>query len=1044
MLSSSAQAGRRASNRLVGVEKLFDESLVKEGSLTRGFTMGTNNDLGMSSRLNLQLSGKLNATTSIMGVISDENIPIQADGTTQRLQEFDRIYLKVFSDAYSLSVGDILLEKPTGYFLNPNKKLKGADYCLNKIDSLGWRNARATLGIAKGRYTRYQFQGQEGVQGPYLLRGGAGEKYIIILSGSERIYVNGKLMQRGEDKDYTIDYNTAQLNFTPNCVMSSEKRIVAEFEFTDQQYIRFAVQASAEYRAAGRDLYVNYYREQDAKGQTVGYSLDDSTKQLFIQATTTDSHFWVNTAQKAAWSSSQNLYALRDTTIGSYRYDSIYVYSTSSKVQLYSLSFTYVGSNKGSYVRADASLNGRFYKWVAPVDGVEQGDYVPMILLAAPQQKDVLSVGMKPLSNNKGFWFEAALSRMNYNTFALSDKVKQLGLALRLNYQSEVRLKDSTQKLSVRESYEFTSKGFLTEGQFRSAEFTRDWSLSDQQAQGLHLLSVGADYKRGKRLSESISLAALLNSSLSNVRISTQAQWMHWLVWERTSNLLLANDSLSQALFLKNRMGVQKPIWKIKLGLNFEQEYKRQIHKQTDSLMASSWRYESIESYLQTTDSTNLLKGSYTFRQDFLPKDNLFLLSSQAQDFTISYKRPKNLFKKTLPFAKSEISLALVFRKLENMNQGSKAPEDHLLGRLEHRLTLFKGLWTSAVWAETSSGLVQKKDFVYVEVPAGQGIYRWTDYNNNGTKELGEFEVAAFKDEAKYIKLFTPTDLYSKAYQAKLSLTARLQPSAVWHGDKGWRKLATKISDQVMIKIDQSLPQRISLPDFLRLSAAASSASASLRNMLLFNRSSSFWSGEYVFQNTNTCSSLASGKESSGLRLHTLLIRLNLSAPSLKLRLPITINQTSNFGNKTYSSESYASRNYNISLLDNELKCSYQISTQASLSANYKYTLKHQIDQQGKADLHLMGLEWKYSRGIKPLSLSLQSSFSKASYTGDESGSLAYTMLEGLKVGNNFLWEAKLDKNITKYFQLSLVYQGRSAPSNPIVHWGSVQAKAYF
>ncbi|MFT5834894.1 MAG: hypothetical protein ACI97N_002538, partial [Cognaticolwellia sp.] len=98
------------------------------GSFERGIAFGNNQDLVVNSNFNLQMAGKLGDDIEILGAISDNNIPLQAEGNTQQLNEFDRLFIQIKRKNVKLTAGDYELKRPNAYFLNYYKKLQGLTF----------------------------------------------------------------------------------------------------------------------------------------------------------------------------------------------------------------------------------------------------------------------------------------------------------------------------------------------------------------------------------------------------------------------------------------------------------------------------------------------------------------------------------------------------------------------------------------------------------------------------------------------------------------------------------------------------------------------------------------------------------------------------------------------------------------------------------------------------------------------------------------------------------------------------------------------------
>lgn len=1040
-------------------------SLSKSGSIARGVTFGNSQNLTVNSSLNLQLAGKLSNNVNVLVAATDNNLPIQAEGNTQQLQDFDKVFVKLYNQNTSLIAGDYELQSPQGYFMKFYKKSQGGLFTTRFVvkpdkDSTHAGIMKVTIGgaISKGKYARDEITPIDGNLGPYRLSGSDNENFIIILSGTEQVYLDGQLVLRGQNNDYVIDYNAAQITFTAKHLITQNTRIVVEFQYSDLTYLRSLVHAGTEYHDKNMNLHFNIYSEQDAKNQPLSQSLSGDQINFLATVGNKIQNAVVPGIDSIAFNNTEVLYArMPDTTIGSTVYPR-FIYSTDSTKAHYRLSFTQLGPNQGDYIEVASAANGRVFKWVAPVGGIKQGNYEPEILLITPKKKQMATLGGDiKVATRTTIIAEAAVSNNDVNTFSTLDKGQDVGFAGKfamhnVNYlQDSVEHKANLLKFTTDIGYEGTQKNFSPIERYRTVEFSRDWNrTSDSIFQDQHLLSVGLTLNN-KRDLLGYSFQAFLEGTNYNATRHTvnfkmnegkfgagfSGSLLNTKTQTATSNYYKELGTLSYKIFH----------WVIGGGEGSEKDIFRS--RKTDSIIttssnlfqqANTFQYFQWNTFIRSADTAKTSYGvNYLERTDYVPKQDELRKSLYSKNisFDINFlKNPKSRFKANVTYH--------ILSVFDSTLAAGQQPVNALVGQGEYDLNAAKGLIFSSTFYQAGSGLQPKETYTYIQVAQGQGVYAWTDFNGDGIKQLNEFYVAPFPDQADYIKVYTPTNQFIKTYTSAITQTFSLRPAAVWAGKQGFKAFIARFSEQLSLHIDRkttsSKPQDAYNP-FLQRAGDTNvvGLNSSFRNTVFFNQMSPSFGGDYTYSDTRNKTLLQeTGGQARQNTFQDIHARLSITTKWM-------IEAEEKFGHDISNSDYFTTNNFNILYYQTQPKLNFQPSTSFRTTLLFIYSDKRNSPSLGggTSTQQNYGLELKYNVLTKG-SLSATFNYVKIAFDGEPNSPLGFEVLQGLSTGNNYTWSITYQCNISENIQLNVSYNGRESQGLPVINTGSAQVRAFF
>lgn len=1027
-------------------EDLFDfQRLEKQGSISRGLGVGNNQDLVLNSGFNLQLSGRLSDSIEILASMTDNNLPFQPDGYTQQLQDFDRVFIELRSRNTSLIVGDYDLTRPDAYFLNFFKNVKGA-----KVESRTNRIAGGTVkqsfsaSAARGKFGRNVFMGLEGNQGPYRLTGDNPGEFIVVLAGSERIYIDGELLQRGEQYDYVIDYNTADLTFTPNRIITNQSRIIAEFEYANQAFVRSIIHYQASYERARWEVGFNTYREADSRGQPLFQELDDAQKTFLSGLGDSVNQALYPAVVEAPFDGRQ----VRYKRVDSLGFSPVYVYSTNPDSALFAVSFSLVGQGKGDYLPAVSTANGRVFQWVQPEvadgDTIRKGSHAPVIRLAAPNKLQMSTVRFRYKPDKySSLAVEGAQSVNDQNLFSDIDNGSNQGYALKVKLQTDRPIAvNGKLKLLSDFDLELLDDNFRVVQPYRNMEYARDWNLPSlyaEEQEQIGSVALGLRYNDSAQVLYRFTDYSI-GSRYRGQRNRLQANWN-----ERNTQVLLAYDVLSTASdffegdYTKVKADVKKRWRAFEAGLGYEQEDNQVFNPGTGVLAANSFRFDIVNLFASySTDMFDKIILRYTFRDDQLPFGEGELVGTQSgHNYTLATEL--NRWENHLLKLTATYRLLSLFDTPEQ--QGRR--ENNYLGQLEYNGNFLNKSISWGSFYSFSQGQELRREIAYLEVPRGQGNYLWIDYNENGVQELDEFELAFFNDQANYIKVFIPGNTFvptiSTKFNQSLQLTpARLLPKNHWLGRfSNLTVLSADRRNQGGDPLAYLNPIRLDWQD-----TSLISANASLRNTLFFNRNNPNFGLDFGYQRNLQRMLLANGTESRELLDRTIRLRWNI----LKR---LNFENYLNAGERLLQADLFAVRNYRIVQYEWEPSLNYSATERMRAGLKYAFRdkknvfISEQVPGEDAVVIHELTAELNYNL-LSSSSIRLSVSNVNNRFTGDANSPAGFELLQGLLPGRNQVWSLSLFRKLSNNLQLNFTYDGRAAANATTVHTGRVQARLVF
>ncbi|MEO0895945.1 MAG: hypothetical protein AAFY71_06075 [Bacteroidota bacterium] len=1029
------------------------DNIRKSGSLTQGITVGNNRNLGINSGIQLQLEGDLGDGLKIVGAITDNNVPVQPDGSTQQISDFDKVFVRLSKGGISTTIGDYEVYKRSSLFGNFYRNVQGLQ--------ANYENKRGKFqisgAVAKGQFHTNSFMGQEGISGPYQLRGRNNELFFLILAGSERVYLNGQLMTRGENYDYVINYNTAELTFTPKHVITNITRIVIDFEYTEQSYNRSLMTAQMEQNFLKDDrLKIKFSYARDADNPAAPFDTTNYQAALEALINAGDQDFVFTTgATLVDPESGLGRYEQRDTLVNG-EIQPYFRFTTDSLLAAYRVSFSNVGEGNGHY-QLDQTVNGaNLFVWVgADSLGNLQGNFEPVRRWALPKLLQVADLQTNfELTDKINFYSEVAVSSNDRNRLSTLDDQDNIDLASRNGIRGKnIKLSDSlTAYFDV--NYQYVGERYTNLDRLYQAEYGRKWNFDENQERTTEQL---AQYEFGLNLKNELQVRSEGGWRFTGPGNVSQRQVYE--VLSSTPKFIQGNmrytriqtnqESLnSSSLWNRLEGDVFLPIKRWRLGnVTWIEDRDDRLG---DSIQQSSFRFVDLKPYIRSENLKKLqLELSFNYRRDQGLNEGEWLEKSLAYTAYLSGKWVPHRsfsFQPTVAYR--------VFQAGDSVFRAQGLEDSRVVNvNMKSRFAPQKKWVFANLLYEVNSEQLAERVIRYIQVNPGQGTHVWLDslFNNDGIPDLQEFQSAVNPLIADYLQVVVPTRELVPTSRLSLSGLIRWDFRNVIKADsQRWKEIFRQTRITSNLRMTQNKSQNSAFSSYLIditnpfEDSTLVSASYNFRQEISFFQNSLRGDLRFYYLTNQSKLFLATGDEFRGLDYFGSKLRYNLGGGTKNNR---SVEVEVRDGGKFVNAPNFAARNYNITFLEIDPQFNLQLNRRIRLSSGYSFASRINRDTIGIEDarvqVHKLIFEGRFNIGDRN-NINTQLELVRINQVGEADLAASLELRQGLQPGNNAIWRVFLTLFVLKNVELGITYDGRVSSEIPVVHTGRVQARAFF